>query len=151
MPPAGRNSFFMIPEKTMKEKHNEATFNRPMGDRPIDARFVKIDVPFYMQTIKHEEAWQKNDRNAITVFKSDAMCIVLVAMHKQAELTYHVAESIASIQVLEGAMSFRTDGALFDIKQGEIVALHDGLNYSLQANEEAVFLLTISYLKEKLL
>lgn len=134
----------------MKEKYNEATDNRPMGDRQIDARFLKIDVPFYIQTIKHEEAWLKNDRNAITIFKTDAMCIVLVAMHKHADITYHVADSIASVQVLEGLICFRTDGALFDIRPGEVIALHDGLNYSLLANEDAVVLLTICYPKERL-
>lgn len=86
----------------MKNRHNEATLNRPNGDRDIDSSFVKIDLPFYMKTIKEEEAWHKNDRNAITVFKTDCMCIVLIGMHKDAELTYHVAECVTSVQLIEG-------------------------------------------------
>ena len=34
----------------MEEKYNEATINRPEGDRPVDAPVVLIDIPDF---IKH--------------------------------------------------------------------------------------------------
>lgn len=133
----------------MREKHNEATVNRPLGERPIDARFLKIDIPFFISIIKQEDAWHKNDRNAITVFKTDAMCIVLVAIHKGAEFTYHVADSVASIQILDGLIGFHTEKTDFNLAKGEIVAVHDGLNYNIHAREESIILLTISYSRER--
>ncbi|MGI8584377.1 MAG: hypothetical protein ACR2KX_19465, partial [Chitinophagaceae bacterium] len=83
----------------MEERHNEATINRPEGDRPVDAPVVLVDIPDLIKQLKKEKAWDKNDRNAITVFKSDKLRIVLVAMHKKAEMTTEHPENIFSLQV----------------------------------------------------
>ena len=45
----------------MEIKRNQATFNRPQGDRVIDASYVFIDIPAFVDQIKMEKAWEKND------------------------------------------------------------------------------------------
>ena len=54
----------------MENKRNEATLNRPEGDRVLDAPYVFVNIPEFIRQLKSEEAWQKNDRNGITVFKT---------------------------------------------------------------------------------
>ena len=49
----------------------EATYNRPEGDREIDSPVLLIDIPDLIEQIKDENAWKENDRNAITVFKTE--------------------------------------------------------------------------------
>ena len=58
----------------MEAKRNEATLNRPQGDRVLDASYVFINLPAFIRQMKKEEAWGKNDRNGITVFKTDKLC-----------------------------------------------------------------------------
>jgi len=128
----------------MQETHIEATHNRPFGDRPLDAPIVRIDLHAYAQQIKNEDTWYKNDRNAITVFKTDNMHIVLVALHKAAELLPHSTESVVCVQVLEGHIHFVTDGALNEVTAGHIITLHENISYKILAVEESTFLLTMS-------
>ena len=94
----------------MEEKFNEATPQRPQGDRIVDAPLVQINLPFFIEQIRKEKPWIDSDRNAITVFKTNGMRIVLIALHKGAEMIKHSAEGLISVQVLEGQILFSTDG-----------------------------------------
>ena len=128
----------------MTEKHNNATRNRPDGERVIDAESVLIDLPAFIKQIRNEEAWRKNDRNSITVFKTDDMRIVLGGLHEGAEMGPHKAEGIMSIQVLEGLLEINTDELTGVLNHGQMIAIHKGCNYRVVALEESIYLLTMS-------
>ena len=66
----------------MEIKNNEATDLRPEGYRLRDAPLVSIDIPEFIKQIKNETTWTNSDRNAITVFKTNGLRIVLVALHE---------------------------------------------------------------------
>ena len=93
----------------MEEKFNESTELRPEGARVLDATLVSIDMPDFIKQLKSEPAWEKSDRNAMTVYKTDGMRIVLIALHEDAVLARHIAQGIISVQVLEGKVNFNTD------------------------------------------
>lgn len=128
----------------MTEKYNNATINRPEGDRVLDAAIVTIDVAAYTQQIKEENAWQKNDRNAITVFKTDNMTITLVALHKGAIMQPPVPEGTLSVQVVEGQIQIKAGDKAAELNKGTIAALHHDENYHIYATEECTFLLTMT-------
>ncbi len=75
----------------MEEKYNSSTTQRPDGDRMIDAALVSIDLPMFIKQIKSEAAWENSDRNAVTVFKTNGVRIVLIALHEGAEMTTHTS------------------------------------------------------------
>ncbi len=54
----------------MDEKFNDATKQRPQGERIMDAALVTIDLRNFIKQIREEKAWKESDRNAITVFKT---------------------------------------------------------------------------------
>jgi quercetin dioxygenase-like cupin family protein len=128
----------------MNEKHNDATPNRPDGERLIDASSMLIDLGAFIKQIRREDAWKKNDRNSITVFKSDDMRIVLGGLHEGAEMVPHKAEGVMSIQVMEGLLEINTDELTGVLNSGQMVAIHKGSNYRIVAIEESIYLLTIS-------
>lgn len=128
----------------MKIKDNEATDLRPEGARLLDAPLVNIDIPEFIRQLKTETTWQTGDRNAITVFKTNGLRIVLIALHEEAVMKKHTAEGIISLQVLEGEINFSTDNESSILRQGNMVALHKGLPHSVQAIKESVFLLTLT-------
>ena len=128
----------------MTEKRNDATPARPAGDRVIDAPSLIIDLPAFIAQIRQEDTWKKNDRNSITVFKTDDMCIVLGGLHMNAEMRPHKTEGITSIQVLEGMLEINTDELTGILQSGQLVAIHKGRNYRVVAMEESIYLLTIS-------
>ena len=127
----------------MEERYNESTINRPEGDRPVDAPVVEIDIPDFIKQIKKEKAWDKNDRNAITVFKSDRMRVVIVAMRKNAEMTTEHPENIFSLQVLDGKVKLHTDQKSISIKEDQMFVLHAHIPYKIEAVKKSIFLLTV--------
>jgi len=128
----------------MEEKFNEATDQRPEGDRVIDAAMVTIDLPAFMEQIKQEAAWKERDRNAITVFKTNGMRLVLIALHAGAEMKTHTADGIISVQVIDGRMKFTANNRSAELSKGQMLALHKGIPHSVQAIEETIFLLTLT-------
>ena len=128
----------------MEIKYNEATPQRPEGDRSLDAALIAIDLPVFVKQIKEESTWKESDRNAITVFKTNGLRIVLVALHKGAEMPTHTADGIISVQVLEGQMQFNTEWRSVELSNGQMLALHERIPHSVLALKETIFLLTLT-------
>ena len=128
----------------METKYNESTDQRPEGGRLIDAPLVNLDIPGFIKEIKSEVAWKKNDRNAITIYKTNGMRIVLIALHEDAVMSKHIANGIISVQVLEGEIFFSAANQSVVLKKGQMIALHKGEPHSVAAAKESVFLLTIA-------
>ena len=128
----------------MEAKYNDPTHLRPDGRRLIDAPLVSIDIPEFIKQLKAEATWQTSDRNAITVFKTNGLRMVLIALHKDAIMQDHVTDGIITVQVLEGEINFSTHKESKLLNQGGMIALHPGLPHSLMAIKESVFLLTLT-------
>ncbi|MEO6681262.1 MAG: hypothetical protein ABIN48_00425 [Ginsengibacter sp.] len=131
-------------DKKKNIKYNDSTDLRPDGERILDAPLVHMDLNEYSKTIKSEKAWKEKDRNAITVFKTDAMSMVLIALHKNAVLERHTANGTLNVQVLNGEIDFATDHQKINMKQGQVIALHAGVPHEVSAIKESVLLLTIA-------
>ena len=127
----------------MEEKYNESTINRPEGDRPVNAPFVLIDIPTFIDQIKSEKAWDENDRNAITVFKGGKLRIVIVALHKNAEMSTEHPENIISIQIIKGKIKVHTSQETTVVEKEQLFVLHEHIAYKIEAVKKAVFLLTV--------
>ena len=126
----------------MEIKRNEATVNRPEGDRVIDGSYVFIDIPAFITQLTEEKAWEKNDRNGITVFKSEKVTMVLTALQEGAELINNKVDGFLSIQVLKGRVRINTpDG---DIEAGEyhIINFHPQVPNSVKALSNVALLVT---------
>jgi|SRR5690606_23111 len=127
----------------MEEKMNDSTPQRPEGERVVNAPLVGIDLPRFIEQIKKEPAWLNGPRNAITVFKSDCLRLVLIALHAGAEMPSHTAEGTISVQVLEGSIRFGTNEETMLLTKNQMVALHERIPHSVRALEESLFLLTL--------
>lgn len=132
----------------MEVKSNESTDLRPEGKRILDAPMVTMNIPEYIRQIKNEKAWQTSDRNALTIYKTNTMRLVLIGLHENAVLQKHTAEGNISVQLLEGEIKFNTEAASITLEKGSIVALHKGIAHSVEAVKESVFLLTLALANE---
>lgn len=128
----------------MDVKYNASTELRPEGERILDAPQVQINLKEFTKQLMDEQTWEKSDRNAMTVYKTDGMRIVLVALHEDAVMTKHKAEGIVSVHVLEGKINFITDERSVEMEPGMMVTLHKGKHHSVAAIKKSVFLLTIA-------
>lgn len=128
----------------MEIKLTDSTNHRPAGSRIVDAPLVNIDLGLFSKQIMHEETWKSSGHNAITVFKTDGLRIVLIAMHKEAELKNHLVAGIISVHVLEGKILFTTEHQSVEVHKGQIIALHENISHAMLAKEETIILLTIT-------
>ena len=127
----------------MEIKSNEATLGRPAGHRPIDASNMLADIKNYINAIKEEETWKKSDRNAITIFKSSGITIVLSGLRENAVIDDYNHGGITTVQVLTGNILFTADGEQKEVTQGQLVITHRDGNYFIKATEESFLLLII--------
>lgn len=134
----------LIKVRSMYPKYNISTELRPEGERVLDAPMVSIDLNQFIDQIRDEKTWKKNDRNAITVFKTPGMRIVLISLHEDAIMAKHKAEGIISVHVLDGRINFITDDRTEELTNGQMVTLHKGISHSIAALKKSVFLLTIA-------
>ena len=132
----------------MEIKQNESTELRPEGSRVMDAPVVPINIPEFLRQIKNEPVWENSDRNAMTVYKTDDMRIVLIALHKEAVLEEHSTNGVISVQVMDGEINFDTEGKTFNLKKGEMITLHRKLPHKVSAIQESVFLLTVAAFRD---
>ena len=120
---------------------NKPTPNRPGGNRVIDAPFVFIDLPHFLEEIKSEPTWEKSDRNAITIFKSGGITIVLTALRKDAVLDDVSKEGTVLLQVINGRLSINETDA--QIAQGQMLTIHEGHKLRMKSETDSVLLLTV--------
>jgi len=126
----------------IQTKYNDATHNRPDGERVIDANFVFSDLPAYAEQIKGEKSWVEGDRNAITVFKSPQMTITLMAMKNGAKVEDSQSDNFISIQVIAGGIHIQGTDMDFEVGERHIISLHPGIKHSFEALKESLLLLT---------
>lgn len=128
-------------------KYNDQTNLRPEGERILDAPLVHMDLKEFAKTIKSEKTWKEKDRNAMTIYKTDGMRMVLIALHKGAVLERHTANGNISVQVLDGEIKFSTDDQTVTLKEGQAIALHKNIYHEVTAIKESTFLLTLNTVK----
>ena len=126
----------------MENKRNEATLNRPEGDRVLDAPYVFINIPDFIRQLKSEEAWQQNDRNGITVFKTGRVTTVLTCLHARAILKNNLVDGIFTVHLLEGIIRVKTPDGDVDMQANQIMAFHQLVDHSIEAMMDSVILFT---------
>ena len=125
----------------MEMKRNEATLNQPEGDRVIDAPYVVIDTDQFTKQIKSEAAWEKNDRNGITVFKTDNLTAVLTCLHKDALIKDNSVDGIFQVQVLGGKIRISTTDGDIELEGGQLIVFHPGVRHTIEALKKSTILL----------
>ena len=128
----------------MKNKSNDATPQRPEGERILNAQLVEMNLSNVIKQIKDETTWANSDRNSVTLYKSDTMRIVLIGLHENAELKPHKANGVISIQVVQGKIEFTTEQQKVHLEKGQMIALQENVTHSVKGLTESFFLLTLA-------
>ena len=121
---------------------SDATSQRPEGERLLSAPLVALNLNEFMKQLKEETAWTDSDRNSKTIFKSGTMTMILMAMHKDAELKPHNADGPITVQVLDGTIEFTANQRSSQMEKGHLIALQQNITHSVRAVTDTCFLLT---------
>jgi quercetin dioxygenase-like cupin family protein len=126
----------------MDIKRNDATLNRPEGNRVIDAPYVFMDIPVFINQLKGEKSWDKNDRNGITVFKSDKLTMVVTTLKAGAEVKRNSDYGYLTLQVLKGEVRVVTTEEELTVMENQAIAFHPNVIHSFVAVSDTTILQT---------
>ena len=130
-------------QNKMESKSNDATPQRPDGERILNAPLVQMNLEEFIKQIKSETTWADSDRNSVTLFKSETMRIMLIGLHENAELKPHKANGVISVQVIEGKIEFTAEEQITHLEQRQMIALQENIIHSVKALTESFFILTL--------
>lgn len=77
-------------------------------------------------------------------YSKPAKCGVIVALHKNAEMTTEHPDNVLSLQIIEGKIKLFANNDAFEVRKEQVIALHDNISYRVQALKKSVFLLTLT-------
>lgn len=80
-----------------------------------------------------------------TVFKSDDIRMVLIAMERGARMPEHHADGSLVVQVLKGSIKLWVDNQTVQLGVGQFLTLGRSIKHDVEALEDSAFLLTISW------
>ena len=125
----------------MEYKRNDATLHRPEGGRVLDAPYVYTDIDKFIDQLKDEEAWDRSDRNGITIFKTDSLTTVLTCMHKGAAIKDNTVDGLFQVQVIEGKVLVTTEEGDIEMRENEMMTLHPKVYHNIEALKKSTLLL----------
>src|SRR4028119_1534124 len=78
----------------------------PGSERPLHGPLQRFDLGTVVGRLKEEGAWQRGQRNSITLRKGEGMNVVLLVMKAGDRLEEHAAPGPLSLSVREGRIRF---------------------------------------------
>lgn len=106
--------------------------------------FAQFDLTQEMADSEQKKPWAKG-HYAKTLFKKPDFRMVLISMEKGSVLNEHHADGTISVQVLNGMISFTAQEKAYALRVNNVVTLAASIKHEVEALEESVFLVTISW------
>jgi quercetin dioxygenase-like cupin family protein len=103
-----------------------------------------FDLPLLIQKLKQRQSRSNGDLNAMILMKSPDKQIVLSALQEGTKITSFQYYDSITFQIIEGKLNFRTRKGSVILNKGQMVALHENVNYSLISKADTVLLLTFA-------
>ncbi len=112
--------------------------------RPLAAPVMIFDLAPRLRELREDSSYERSGRLGLTLAKHGRLRLTLVALDAGIEIGTHHADSPMTIQLLEGALSFRVDGEEHRLRQGQVVCFGPGEAHDIRADEESALLLTLT-------
>jgi quercetin dioxygenase-like cupin family protein len=106
--------------------------------------FQTFDLAMLIEKMKNSHSWEKEGLDSVILLESPDKQIILTALHEGTEINSFQANDSVTFQIMEGQLMFQTPRESVTLEKGQMLTVHENINYSLTSWEETVFLLTIA-------
>lgn len=120
------------------------------GHKTIEGTLSKSLLEFNLANeidrLRQDESWnQTAGRSSETLVKYPDLRIVLIAMKANTRMHEHTAAARISVQTLSGRIKLHLPSESIDLPAGHLLALDECVSHDVEAIEESMFLLTLSW------
>jgi quercetin dioxygenase-like cupin family protein len=120
----------------------------PASERPLHGPLQRFDLGAEVGRLMEEGAWQRGQRNSITLRKGEGMNVVLLVMKTGDRLEEHAAPGPFSLSVREGRIRFmvaeEVTEKVAEAGSDTLLTCDAGVRHTVEALSDAVCLLTIA-------
>ena len=120
----------------------------PGSERPLHGPLQRFDLGAEVGRLMEEGAWQRGQRNSITLRKGEGMNVVLLVMKAGDRLEEHAAPGPLSLSVREGRIRFmvadEVEEKVAEAGSDTLLSCDAGVRHTVEALSDAVCLLTIA-------
>jgi len=113
-------------------------------DGTMKADLAQFDLADEMAEFEHHKPWPSGIHSR-TLFKKKDLRVVLICMEAAATIREHHADGTSSVQLLKGAIRYKTRGQINELKTGSLLTLGASIKHDVEAIDDSAFLLTISW------
>jgi quercetin dioxygenase-like cupin family protein len=120
----------------------------PASERPLHGPLQRFDLGAEVGRLMEEGAWQRGQRNSITLRKGEGMNVVLLVMKAGDRLEEHAAPGPFSLSVREGRIRFmvaeEVAEKVAEAGSDTLLTCDAGVRHTVEALSDVVCLLTIA-------
>jgi quercetin dioxygenase-like cupin family protein len=113
-------------------------------DGTMTVDLAQFDLAREIAEFEHHKPWPSGIHSR-TLFKKKDIRIALICMEAAATIKEHHADGTSSVQVLKGAIRYKTQGQIYELKTGSLLTLGASIKHDVEAIDDSAFLLTISW------
>jgi len=134
----------------MAQPQRKESQPRAVGHESIDGTLSESVLQFNLagevDQLHRDEAWlHPTGRSSKTLVKYPDLRIVLIAMKANTRMQEHTAAGRISVHTLNGHIRIHLPERVVDLPAGNLLALDQCVSHDVEASEDSVFLLTLSW------
>lgn len=111
----------------------------------LSGRVLDFNLEQEVARLHGEPAWQRGQRNAITLAKAPEFRVILTVLKAGAHVQEHQVGAGFTLQGISGRVRVHLPGEAIDIVPGQLLVLESGIAHDVEALQESAFLLTIAW------
>jgi len=111
--------------------------------RSVNSSLFETDLPSLIEKMKNSNSWKRGEIISRVLLNSPDRQILLTALHENTEINSFQRSDSVTFRIVEGKIYFRTRKESAILDEGQVMTLHEHIDYSLITREETVLLLTL--------
>ncbi|MBV8717092.1 MAG: hypothetical protein JOZ65_18680, partial [Chloroflexi bacterium] len=111
--------------------------------RPLSGEGLTFGLSNEIQELRQDLSRSSGQRSAKTLAKSGGLRVTMVYLDANQTIAPEGSAGGATLQVLEGRLRVQVDGAIQELKAGELMVLEQNLHEPIQAADRSAFLITV--------
>lgn len=116
-----------------------------MPHRVLSGEALQFRLSEEIERTQDQEILARSGRNARTLLKDGALRITVITLAPDGGIPEHQAEGPLVVQVLRGRMTFTIGTKIYDLAEGDALAVPGRVDHAVHSVDGASFLLTIAH------